>query len=209
MTSDDSDPKVPKANDPGVAHVASASEDDSDVLGLVAHGDMTTAMRRLMQRHGTAVYRYCRGELRDATLADDVQQQVFIEAFRDLHTFRGHATLRTWLIGIAHHRMLDAVKSRDRASSHLGDDDPTTVVDPHPPPGERIDDQRLIEALLACLKKLRHEVRTALLLRFQQGLTFEDMAEVCREKPGTLQAKVSRALPILKECIEARTGGSL
>jgi RNA polymerase sigma-70 factor (ECF subfamily) len=52
-------------------------------------------------------------------------------------------------------------------------------------------------------------VRTALLLRFQQGLTFEDMAEVCRARPGTLQAQVTRALPVLKDCIEARTGGSL
>lgn len=212
MTTDDSsDPKFSRASDASAGQVKSTlpvSEDDSDVLGLVANGDMTSALRLLMQRHGTTVYRYCREELRDPVLADDVQQRVFIDAFRDLPKFRGRSSVRTWLFSIAHHRVLDAVRSRDRVRVHV-DDDAGAVADPHPPPGERIDDMRLVEALLFCLEQLRRQVRTALLLRFQQGLTFEDMAEVCREKPGTLQAKVSRALPRLKQCIEARTGGAV
>jgi RNA polymerase sigma-70 factor (ECF subfamily) len=67
----------------------------------------------------------------------------------------------------------------------------------------------LSEALLTCLEELREEVRTVLLLRFQQGFTFEELAVVCRERPGTLQAKVTRALPMLRACIENRTGGML
>jgi RNA polymerase sigma-70 factor (ECF subfamily) len=162
-----------------------------------------------MARHGAAVYRYCREALHDATLADDVQQQVFIEVFRDLARFHRRSTVRTWLFAIAHHRVLDAAKSRRRAQSHIEGDDATGVPDPRPSPSERIDDRRLREALVACLAELREGVRTALLLRFQQGFTFEQMAEVCREKPGTLQAKVTRALPLLKACIEDCTGGAL
>ena len=182
---------------------------DSDVVGLVANGDMTGALRRLMERHGTPVYRYCRDALRDATLADDVQQQVFIEAYRDLPKFTGRSTLRTWLFAIARHRVLDAAKSRHRVQSHMEPADATSVPDPRPSPGEHIDDQRLVEALVACLDKLRDDVRNVLLLRFQQGFTFEELAEICGEKPGTLQAKVTRALPVLRACIENRTGGSL
>jgi RNA polymerase sigma-70 factor (ECF subfamily) len=182
---------------------------DSDVLGLVAQGDMTGALQLLMKRYGTAVYRYSREALRDATLADDVQQQVFIEAFRDLPKFRRRASVRTWLFAIARHRVLDAAKSRRRAQARIEDDDATGVPDDRPPPDERIDDGRLRNALAACVGLLREEVRTALLLRFQQGFTFEEMAEVCDEKPGTLQAKVARALPSLRACITKRTGGSL
>jgi RNA polymerase sigma-70 factor (ECF subfamily) len=185
------------------------SDPDSDVVGLVAHGDMTGALRLLMKRHGTAVYRYCREALRDATLADDIQQQVFIEAFRDLPRFNARSSVRTWLFAIARHRVLDAAKSRRRAQSHIEEDDGTSVPDPRPPPSESIDDVRLRDALLECFGKLPENIRTALLLRFQQGFTFEDMAEVCREKPGTLQAKVRRALPVLRTCIEERTGGAL
>jgi RNA polymerase sigma-70 factor, ECF subfamily len=179
------------------------------VLGFVANGDMTTALTLVMQRHGTAVYSYCREGLRDEALAEDVQQQVFVHAFRDLPKFRGRARLRTWLLAIAHHRMLDAVKSRSRAQAHLEDDDPAAVADPRPPASESIDEKRLHAALLHCLEELDGRQRSVLLLRYQQELTFEEMAYVCRKKPGTLQAQVNRALPRLKKCIEAQTGGSL
>jgi RNA polymerase sigma-70 factor (ECF subfamily) len=185
------------------------TDPDSDVLGLVAIGDMTGALRRLMQRHGTHVYRYCREALRDGTLADDVHQQVFIEAFRDLTKFHGRSSVKTWLFAIARHRVLDAAKARQRAHAHVQGDDASAVPDPRPAPGDSIDDGRLRAALLACLEQLREAIRTPLLLRFQQGFTFEDMAEICREKPGTLQAKVTRALPVLRTCIEQRTGGVL
>jgi len=182
---------------------------DSDVLGLVANGDMTGALRRLMERHGTPVYRYCRDALRDATLADDVQQQVFIEVYRDLPKFNGRSTLRTWLFAIARHRVLDAAKSRHRVQAHIEPEDATSVPDLRPSPGEQLDDQRLVEALVECLDKLPEDVRNVLLLRFQQGFTFDELSEIFGEKPGTLQAKVTRALPVLRACIENRTGGSL
>lgn len=203
-------PKLLPDRPSGDARDASSSTDpDSDVVGLVANGDMTGALRLLMARHGTTVYRYCREALRDATLADDVQQQVFIAAFRDLPGFSQRASVRTWLFAIARHRVLDAVKARRRAGSHIEEDDAMDVPDPRPSAGESIDDVRLGQALVDCLRKLREKVRIALLLRFQQGFSFEDMAVVCQEKPGTLQAQVTRALPILRACIELRTGGAL
>jgi RNA polymerase sigma-70 factor (ECF subfamily) len=179
------------------------------VLDLVAHGDMKGALRRLMERHGTAVCRFCREQLRDATLADDVHQQVFIQAFRDLGKFHRRSTVKTWLFAIARHRVLDAAKSRRRAQSHIESDDATAVPDPRPPASERIDDDRLRAALALCVERLSDHTRNVLLLRFQQGFTFEDIAHMCDEKPGTLQAQVSRVLPLLRDCIERRTGGAV
>ncbi|HET7504072.1 MAG TPA: sigma-70 family RNA polymerase sigma factor [Kofleriaceae bacterium] len=184
-------------------------EPDSDVVGLVAQGDVKEALRILMQRHGRAVYRYCREALNDAVLADDVQQQVFIEAFRDLPRFHGRSSVRTWLFAIARHRVLDAAKKRRRGQSHVETAEVGSVPDSSPSPEESIDDRRLHAALRACLALLRDAVRTALLLRFQQGFTFEEMAVICSERPGTLQAKVTRALPILRACIESRIGGTV
>src|SRR5215510_7727099 len=89
-----------------------SGDPDSDVIGLVANHDMTGALRCLMQRHGTSVYRYCREALRDPVLAEDVHQQVFIAAFRDLPKFHRRSTVRTWLFAIARNRVLDAAKSR-------------------------------------------------------------------------------------------------
>src|SRR5262249_54720668 len=60
---------------------------DSDVMGLVQVGDIAGAISQLMQRYGATVHRYCQTALGDPSLAEDIQQQVFIEAFRDLPKF--------------------------------------------------------------------------------------------------------------------------
>lgn len=193
----------------GATKLDAAVDADQDVVRLVDAGDRDGALRLLMQRHGTAVYRYCREALRDATLADDVHQRVFIEAHRDFTKFARRSLLRTWLFAIARHRVLDALKSRKRAHAHLEDDESADLPDPRPSPAERIDDARLREALAACLDELGEHVRSAVLLRYQQGFTFEEMAEVCDAQAGTLQARVQRALPKLRDCIESRTKGAL
>src|SRR5215831_9138003 len=127
---------------------------DRDVVGLVARHDMTGALRCLMQRHGASVYRYCREALRDAVLAEDVQQQVFMAAFLDLPKFSGRSKVRTWLFAIARHRVLDAVKSRRRAQSHVEPENAAELPDPKPLAGESLDDERLHSALIECLGKL-------------------------------------------------------
>lgn len=187
---------VPRNDDP-----------DGDIVRQIESGEHTAALTALMKRHGVAVYRYCREELHDRTLADDVHQQIFIQAHRDLGRFAGRSTLRTWLFAIARHRVLDAAKSRRRAQAHIEEDDSADTPDPTPPPDERLDDARLRYALIACLRELGEHVRGALILRFQQGFTFEELSAIFREKPGTLQARVMRALPLLRTCIEQRTGG--
>jgi RNA polymerase sigma factor (sigma-70 family) len=184
------------------------SDPDQDALALVDTGDVKDALQLLMQRHGAAVYRYCRVALDDEALADDVHQQVFLEALRDLPRFERRSTARTWLLGIARHRVLDAARSRQRAGARHDAAAAEPVVAGRSA-GESLDDARLQAALIACLGELDVPVRTAILLRYQQGLTFEEMAEICGEKPGTLQARVARALRRLRARIESRTSSSL
>lgn len=183
---------------------ARAVDPDADVLALVDRGDAPGALRRLMQRHGGAIYRFCREATHDAALADDLVQQIFIAAHRDLARFRRQSTLRTWIFAIARHRILDAVKARRRARARLERATPTELSDPRPSPPEILDQVQLQGALIACLRELDGDLRTALLLRFQQGFSYEEMAVVCGEKAGTLHARVTRALPALRACIERR-----
>lgn len=186
--------------------IARIADPDSDLIALIAAGDLEGALRGLMRRHGAAMYRYGCVALRDDALAEDVQQQVFIEAYRDLPRFGGRATLRTWLFAILRHRVLDAARVRSRTEAHLEATPAADVADPLPPAGELLDDAQLREALVACLDELDEPIRTALLLRFQQGFTFPEMAVICGEQAGTLQARVARALPVLRAAIRRRTG---
>jgi RNA polymerase sigma factor (sigma-70 family) len=186
-----------------------AKDPDGDIVRLVNAGDLNAALRSLMQRYGASVYRYCRGVLHDPVLAEDVHQQIFIEAHRDFPRCARFSTPRTWLFTIARYRVLDAVRSRRCALAYVEECSAADAPDPSPAPGERIDDARLRQVLLACFGELSERLRTAVLLRYQQGLTFEDMAKICDEKSDTLQARVRRALAKLRAGIEARTGGQL
>jgi RNA polymerase sigma-70 factor, ECF subfamily len=193
--------------DATLADARDASRDvdrDSDIRDLALRGELEAALRRLMQRHGRAIYRYCCGQLRDRELAADVQQQVFIAAFRDLATFRGRGSLRSWLFGIAYHRVIDAARARARSPACGSVSAAAEVVDPRLLPDEACDDQRLRAALVAELAELPERLRSAILLRFQQGMSFEEMAPILGEKPGTLSARVLRAMPALRARIEAR-----
>jgi RNA polymerase sigma factor (sigma-70 family) len=181
------------------------NETDGDVAGLVERGDFRTALHHLVKRHRARVHRYCSAALHDPVLADDVCQQIFIQAFRDLSRFHGRSKLRIWLFGIAHHRILDAAKARRRRRAHHEDFPEAEPLDPRPSPAQSLDDKRLREALGRGLERLDDRARSAVLLRFQHGYTFQEMSAICREKPGTLAARVTRALPVLRAELESRT----
>ena len=181
-----------------------AEDPDEDILQLTAAGKRDEAIRLLMKRHGEGLYRYVTVALRGRGNADDVHQRVFIEADRDLRRFARRSTLRTWLFGIARHRVLDAIKA-DKRHERVEPIDELELPEDSPAPPEQLDDVRLQQVLAMCLDRLGDHVRVAVLLRYQQGFSYEDMARVCNEKAGTLQARVTRALPALRECIERRT----
>jgi RNA polymerase sigma-70 factor (ECF subfamily) len=181
---------------------------DSDVIELIAAGDTPDALRRLMQRHGNTVYRYCCQALGDPELAEDVRQQVFIEAFRDLPKFCGRSSLRTWLFSIARHRVLDAVRRRRRSEARVQEREHAklaTMGDPRPSPAESLELRQTLEASLAALGD---DERTTVLLRLQLGYSFQEIAELCGASPSAHHARVMRALPLLRQSIQSRIDSS-
>lgn len=168
--------------------------------------DREAVLTRLMTDHGEAVYALCVRILRDRTLAEDVLQQTFIEAHRDLDRFQGRSSVRTWLLGIASHRCQDAIKSLRRRQRRFETDDSAmaTAADPTADPVSPIERARIQRALEDCLSELSSETRSAVLLRFQSGMSYEHMAEVVGDKADTVRARVCRALPLLRRCLEGK-----
>jgi RNA polymerase sigma-70 factor (ECF subfamily) len=184
-----------------------ARSDDSDVHDAMAVGDRRRALTLIMRRYGDAVFRYCCELVRDEAVAEDVHQQVFVEAYRDLPSFQQRSHLRTWLLGIARHRCLDAVKTGRRWQNRYKNDTPTDITDDTPLPADDIDQRRMIDALRHCLGELAPSSRSAVLLRFRESLSYEEMASLSTEKAGTLQQRVARSMPVLRKCVERRIGG--
>ncbi|WP_437978483.1 RNA polymerase sigma factor [Sorangium sp. So ce295] len=177
---------------------------DRRVLLALERRDKATALAILMEGYGDSLYRYCYNVLRSATMADDVHQSVFVQVFQDFETFSGRS-FRPWLYAIAHHRCLDALKASRRWFKRFSFCDPLPEEpDPGPNSEERLVRYSLASELNACLGKLEPHVRIAILLRYQEGFTYEEMAKVCQERPATLQARVARAMPTLRRCLEAK-----
>ena len=176
---------------------------EQEALAALARGDRRRATAILMHAFGDDVYRHCRLVLGREDLADEVHQNVFVCAYRDLDTWQGRAGLRTWLYAIARHRCLDALKLRRRwlrrfiLSERLPErHDPTAGAD------ERLGSADIARVVDAAMARLAPEVRVAVALRFFEGLSYEQMAEVCGAKPATLQMRVTRAMPRLRAWLE-------
>lgn len=184
--------------------------EDDEVDRALAGGDRQRAFDLLMSRYGDQVYRYALAMTGEAQLAEEVRQQVFVEAYRDLPRFAGRSPVRAWLLGIVRHRCLDALKATRRwglrYKNELSRDhelDDTEL-------GDQLDRSRTARLLADCLATLAPAAREAVVLRYQQELSYDEVAEITGDRSGTLQQRVSRALPVLRKCIEARLrpGGS-
>lgn len=160
----------------------------------------------LLQAHSEALYALCYRVLRDEALTEDVLQQVFLEVHRDLATFEERASPRTWLFSIALHRCQDALKAKRRYSMRVTSDEEMVDAfeDPSSCPETHLERQRLRQVLAESLATLSSEARTAIRLRFQHGLSYEEMAVMLKEKSDTLHARVSRAMAVLRRELSRR-----
>jgi RNA polymerase sigma-70 factor (ECF subfamily) len=182
------------------------ADDNQPPPKSLAMSDRRARVAELVRLYGDAVLGFCLRMLVDRALAEDVAQQVFLEAYRDLERFEGRASPLAWLFGIANHRCLDAVKHQQRRSKLIENNEQAVgeFQDPGAGPLEHADDVRLAAALEECLKRLSPDVRATVLLRFQTEATYEELAALLGANADTLQVRVARALRGLRKCLERK-----
>ena len=177
-------------------------------LDAVDRGDHREALRVLMETYGDAIYGFCLRMVREPDLAADVHQTVFVQAWEGLGRYSRRSTLRGWLYGIARHRCLDALKSlrRRQRRFELVEEVPASAQVSTPDTGAeaQLVDGVFASALGRCLGELAPRIRTAVLLRYNEGFSYTEMSAQCDERPATLQARVARALPVLRRCLESQ-----
>jgi RNA polymerase sigma-70 factor (ECF subfamily) len=123
----------------------------------------------------------------DHACADDLAQETFLQAYRNLSRFRGGSTFRTWLLGIAHNQFRNARRRRrDTPHENLPETIDETIASPTRQTELRHD-------LSAALQQLSGDEQTALHVCYQQGLTHEEAAGVLSWPLGTVKTHVARA----------------
>jgi RNA polymerase sigma-70 factor (ECF subfamily) len=134
---------------------------------------------------------------KDRALAEDLAQETFVKAFRSLAAFDTTRRLSSWLFRIAHNTAIDALRrahprvtSTDAASTASG----RAPVDPSAPPEpDPVERQALGHALEAALAQLRPEYSAAIVLRYEEGLSFEEIGVVLGVPEVTARSHVHRA----------------
>ncbi|MCA9540358.1 MAG: RNA polymerase sigma factor [Myxococcales bacterium] len=171
----------------------------------IERGDLRRAVTILMAAYGDQIYRHCVFMLGDAGRAQDIQQKVFVQAWRDLGRFSGRSSLRTWLFAIARNRCRDDLKGWRRFLRRFElDGESPERAGSAPSAEQRLATEALKAPLAECLQRLAPAVRSVVLLRFQNEMSFVDIAESTAQKANTVQVQVARAMPVLRKCLEAR-----
>jgi RNA polymerase sigma-70 factor, ECF subfamily len=177
----------------------------AELAAAIARRDDRRAIALIDASHGAALYRFIRTMVRRDDVADDVYQMTLVEAYRDLRGFAGRSSLRTWLFAIARHRCLDARKIAARRDARfMSGEQLPEPADPAPAVDQRLSDAQLVAALEHCLDELEPDTRMVLVMRFTEGFAYDEIARICGSRADAVRARVCRAMPVLRRCIERR-----
>ncbi len=168
-----------------VKHSMTAQEQDLDLIRRMASGD-ENAMQELYATYGQRLYAYALRLTNDHAVAEDVTQETLVIAWRTAGNFRGEGRLIAWLLGIVHH---SAMKSLRRVSQPLEE----TAAASSASPEEQAQAEEMKRWVRKGLQDLSTEHRAVLELVFYQGLTLQEVAEVCNCPLGTVKSRLSYA----------------
>ena len=184
--------------------------EDLDLVRRALAGSQD-AYRDLLLRYQRPVLSLIRRMVRNSSQAEDLAQEVFLKAFRALGSFDQKRKFSSWLFKIAHNATIDQLRRKklDTVPLETRDRDEPDLVGVLPDPAteapsgrvERRDLALAIEGAIASLKPLYREV---VILRFQEGLAYEEIAEVTDLPLGTVKTHLFRARKAMVAHLEER-----
>jgi len=152
------------------------------------------AFDRLFLRYQDYVYNICLGILSNPDDARDAAQEAFLRVHRNLERFNGRSALTTWIYRIAVNECLGRVrKRRPQPPVPLEDPQAARLRDPGPQPGDglaRAAQDQVVRQIVAGLKP---DYRAALVLRYFQEMSYEEMRAVLRWSLPQVKVKLHRA----------------
>jgi len=178
-------------------------DDDGTLLERIAQLDVD-AFEMLYDRYGGPVYSLACGMLRDVQAAQEVAQDVFLGiwrgAARAFDDRRGNP--RSWILSLAHHKSVDAVRRRRRQTVSQLDETMADDVDIVADAIRKLEGERVQQALGA----LAVEQRTALVLAYYGGYTQREIADRTGAPLGTVKTRMRDGLLRLRAALEADQG---
>ncbi len=134
----------------------------------------------------------------DRQIAEDVTQQVFLKIFKNIENFRGEAELTTWLYRITVNACIDEQKKSQRFSFFadiFGLKEPKTKVTQD----EKLHSREISDEVRSAVSTLKTKFRLPILLKYSEGLTYREMAEILECSEGTIASRLNRGHKLLAQ----------
>lgn len=167
---------------------------ESDLLAACRRGEQA-AFETLYNENQKRVYSIALNFFGgDDQAAKDITQQVFLKIYTRIETFRGDAQLKTWLYRITVNACLDERRKRRRfvfLSDFLGD------FLTKKSPDETIHRREIGSAVQAEIARLKPKFRLPILLKYVEGLSYEEIAEILDCSKGTIASRLNRGHKML------------
>jgi RNA polymerase sigma-70 factor (ECF subfamily) len=182
--------------------------EDNDLVGRVIENNDHQAFAQLVERYQKMVVTTCRGFVQSYADAEDLAQDVFIELFESLPSFRNESKLSTWIYRIAVNKSLNFVRRRKREVL-LGnlyfwnkDGESSAHAQTIYPEGEQaMMNSERSRLLRMAINKLSENQRVALILSRYQELSYKEIADVMGVSVSSVESLLFRAKENLRKLL--------
>jgi len=181
------------------SHSKYSEQLDEDLVLRVQRGDKS-AFDFLVIKYQHRIIQLVNRYVKDPSEAQDVAQEAFIKAYRALGNFRGDSAFYTWLYRIAINTAKNYLVSRSRRNSDYQVDIQDAEVFENAPqlqgmetPERHLLNQEIVDTIQEAIDKLPEEMRTAIMLREFEGMSYEEIAEAMDCPVGTVRSRIFRA----------------
>jgi RNA polymerase sigma-70 factor (ECF subfamily) len=181
---------------------------DAATVALARDGD-SDAFRSLVERHSRAVYRLAYRMTGSPTDAEDVVQETFLKAYRQLGRFESRANFSTWLHRIAVNCSIDLIRSRPhRESGHDSSDlEEMSGADITMESGQRTPERLMLstevqERVNEAMSGLSDRERAAFVLRHFEGSSIDDISRALGLKTNATKHSIFRAVRKMRAALE-------
>lgn len=194
-TASTSTPDAPQA-----APLASPYKEDVAAIDAVLAGDRER-FSELIERYKTAVYAVALGFTKEPHRAEDLSQEVFVQAFSALKQLREKERFLPWLLQITRNKALRETKRNPgrREQPMLEDADP-------PAPKKDEKEQERNANVIGMIEQLPETYREVLRMKYQQGLSCKEIAKQEGVAIGTITSRLTRAVAILRTALGGQGG---
>jgi len=182
----------------GVAVLSQIS--DKALVQAIAAGDKR-ALKLLYVRHSGRVFRFIVRLVGNEATAEEVLNEVFLEAWRQADRFESRSQVSTWLMAIARFKALG--ERRRRQELQLDEKVAAVIADPSDTPSIAMEKRQRGDILRSCVAKLTPTHREVINLIYYQGNKVEDVAQVTGIPVSTIKTRMHYARSRMAELLAA------